>query len=1039
VRVALLSYNARSGDAIGNQIAEKLAFFLDSGADVRVFVESDQGLHPLVRPHARLLPPEPHGEGGKFLRGADLVVVDYSQGYALLGLLPLLVAERPRVLLDYHGVTPLELWGGSNPEALANGQRWRGLVWFADGALVHSRFGRDELLKPTGFPANRTTTLGYPVEVPATPLAPPRHLRERLGVADDVRLLLYVGRLAKNKRAPLLAEVLGKLADRTPAVHAVVIGDNTDVYRLEAEACQARATELGIADRLHILGRVSDTELRDAYRRADVFVMPSVHEGFCIPVIEAMASGLPVVAAAAAALPETVADAGLTFLADDVEDFARQVGRVLDAKHSEPMPTQSRAHGTQSKSPIVAIVAPRYGEKLAGGAERSLRTIAETLRAAGVPVEVFTTCARREGTWANDLPEGTEMIGGVPVHRFAAEATPSLRSPRLLDALRERGNDFNRIVVGPYLFDLTRDVAQAFPDKAIVVPCFHDEPAIREPACRAAYEPVGGILYHSAEEAELAHAEIGLNHPGAHVIGTHIDVETRGAAARGRALVGANRYVVYCGRTITEKGLPLLLEFARDYNAAHPDRFTFVFMGEGNVPIPRTPGFVDLGYVDEATKPDVLAGAAALIHASERESLSLVCLEAWAQAAPVIGHAGCAVLRGHFARGNGGRAFPDAVRFAALLDDLWQNPDAWSALGRQGQAYVRKDFGSAEAYRARLLEALASPDTPLVERMRERGRDRAARFRRDRWRSEFSAAVEAALDAPPRIVRENVQVTPRGSSRTVSIATRSTLIPVRLNNQGTHPVVTHGPARMVLRSYLWGEAEQNWRVGGPDTPLPGLLLPGQSVAAALPVSVPTEPGVYRLGFRALRAECDATSEPSDPSRLDEREVSTLELHVTAQPRKDDGVCEALLDQVRLAVSAALAAQRLPDDYTEVGHGWLGALRVWIKRKLLGSFKRSYVDVLSRQQSEFNRLMLAAVQELSECCATLDHARPPSAAPAPATSPAGDVGNLANPEVLRHMLRQLTDQLTEAREGFARLQERVASLEAGRGNKRRDVA
>src|SRR5207253_8387345 len=88
--------------------------------------------------------------------------------------------------------------------------------------------------------------------------------------------------------------------------------------------------EVGLADMLHLLGQVDDQRLRDAYHAGDVFVMRSRHEGFCIPVIEALACGLPVVAARAAALPETVAAAGLTFAPDDPEDLARQVSRVLD-------------------------------------------------------------------------------------------------------------------------------------------------------------------------------------------------------------------------------------------------------------------------------------------------------------------------------------------------------------------------------------------------------------------------------------------------------------------------------------------------------------------------------------------------------------------------------------------------------------------------------------------------------------------------------------------------------------------------------------
>ena len=73
------------------------------------------------------------------------------------------------------------------------------------------------------------------------------------------------------------------------------------------------AQQRGVSDRVHFLGPVSDADLADAYRCSNAFVMPSLHEGCCIPVREAMAAGLPVIAARAAALPESVAGVGLTF------------------------------------------------------------------------------------------------------------------------------------------------------------------------------------------------------------------------------------------------------------------------------------------------------------------------------------------------------------------------------------------------------------------------------------------------------------------------------------------------------------------------------------------------------------------------------------------------------------------------------------------------------------------------------------------------------------------------------------------------------
>src|SRR5262245_41130044 len=176
MRVALLSHAAPGGDAIGRQLAEKAAFFAGRGADVRLFVETDRRLHPALRPYAhRFAPPRPHGPYWHFLEAADLIIVEYSQHYPILDLLPLLAGGKPRIVFNDHGVTPPPLGGANHRDALERGRRLRGLVWCADAAVVHSRFAHDELFTATGFPAELTHALGHPVDGTwFTPGAPER-------------------------------------------------------------------------------------------------------------------------------------------------------------------------------------------------------------------------------------------------------------------------------------------------------------------------------------------------------------------------------------------------------------------------------------------------------------------------------------------------------------------------------------------------------------------------------------------------------------------------------------------------------------------------------------------------------------------------------------------------------------------------------------------------------------------------------------------------------------------------------------------------
>ncbi|HTK77715.1 MAG TPA: glycosyltransferase family 4 protein, partial [Gemmataceae bacterium] len=902
MRVALLSHSAPAGDAIGRQLAEKVAFFVERGADVRLLVETDRRLHGGLRPYtARISRPEPHGPHWTFLTSADLIVVEYSQHFRLLDLLPLLAGARPRILFDYHSVTPPEFAPANLRDSLERGRRLRGLVWYADAAIAHSRFARRELLDGTAFPNELTHQLGYPVDgVWFTPGAPTDSLRQRLNLPGDAPLLLFVGRVAPNKRVPVLIEAVAGLRERTPPVHLAIVGDSGDVYDAERQRCRERAARLGVSDRVHFLGHTDETALRDAYRDADALVLPSVHEGFGIPAVEAMACGLPVVAARAAALPETVADAGLTFVADDPVDLARTIGRVLDSRRASPVGKGDGGEGfAMSECPTpspriplptgeaslprrrkLAVVTPRYGSGFVGGAETSLRSLAESLHRAGHDVTLFTTCAGNGKTPDNNIPERSATNERFAVHRFRTDAVDadryaratdtirraagavdadeqyaflgnSLRSSRLLDALRAQG-PFDAIFVGPYLLGLTFDVVREFPDRTVLLPCFHDEPFARLPILRETYESVAGVLYHSAEERDFAQAELGLNHPNANILGARLDVNASGDANRGRVQVGGGRrYVLYCGRYHAEKGLSELFRFAARYCAAHPDRFTFAFAGRGELTIPAEPWARDLGYVDDQTRRDLMAGADALVLLSPNESLSLATLEALAQGTPAIVQAGNRVLEAHIARGQCGRAVHTYESFAETLDDLWERPQSWSDFGESGREYVRREFADPAAFAARWQTALDGMGRPIAEHLRANGIRRARSFHRAAWREQFARIVERVVDTPARPRQKLMAVMCRPSRIDAAAGSCQTLVPVSLRNHGGHPEAADGPGRTELVSRT---LDADGELIGQEltTPLPRLLLPGQDVAALVRAAVPDRPGRYVVEIRPRR-------------------------------------------------------------------------------------------------------------------------------------------------------------------------------------------
>jgi hypothetical protein len=218
--------------------------------------------------------------------------------------------------------------------------------------------------------------------------------------------------------------------------------------------------------------------------------------------------------------------------------------------------------------------------------------------------------------------------------------------------------------------------------------------------------------------------------------------------------------------------------------------------------------------------------------------------------------------------------------------------------------------------------------------------------------------------------------------------------------------VPTGPARTVLQWRVFDAADKLVELRATPTPLPSLIVPGQTVPAAVMILVPPKPGIYQVTFAANR-EGEAVTEPQTPPA---DSALSLRLLVEASnllaPRRGP----ALMEAVQAALVRADKLKHLPDDYTDISEGWLARWKRRIKSKLLNNFKRAYVDVLSRQQSAFNQQVLQLLQELAEHCATLEHAmeqRPGEAAAfAAGDAPAG-----------------LTDQ-----QRVAELEERLARLE-----------
>ena len=402
------------------------------------------------------------------------------------------------------------------------------------------------------------------------------------------------------------------------------------------------------------------------------------------------------------------------------------------------------------KAMKIAFLSPRLAENGAvGGAETLLFNLATLAARAGFDVEFLTTCAKSHFTWANELPEGEFMRDGVRVRRFPVDHSRNgelfmslqirvsggetlsaedeelwlrnnVRSPAMMEHVR--ATDPDRVVVGPYLFGLAVEASRLFPEKTILVPCLHDEPFARIGVVAGMFRSVRGFCFNTAEERDLAASLYGLG-PGAGsaiasaVVGFALDDFTS-SADRGRELAGcaspspggAAPYILFCGRREPLKGTPLLLDYWAAYRRTRPEsRMRFVFTGSGEIERPEglEGDIVDLGFVSEQDKHDLMAGAVAFCHASVNESLGIVLLESWLARRPVLVLASGRVLTAQTRAAGGGLWFRNCSEFITALDLIVERPDLAAALGESGRAWTLAEY-SRESVASRLAALLSA-------------------------------------------------------------------------------------------------------------------------------------------------------------------------------------------------------------------------------------------------------------------------------------------------------------------------------------------
>jgi glycosyltransferase involved in cell wall biosynthesis len=298
---------AHRGDAIGDSARRVRELLRGMGHQSDVFaLNFDDDLEGDVRPF----------RDSSASRG-ELTILHFAVPSPMTSAFAALDGGR---ILQYHNVTPARFFAPYDPAlfrlaALAR-RELATLVGHVDLALGDSEYNRQELeslgFAPTGvFPiALDTSRITQPAERPAL---------DKL-LDDEVVNFLFVGRIAPNKKIEDHIRLAEQYKRNVDAYYRFIFIGRHDVVPRYYSSIRALMSEYRMLnDRFIFTGPVPDQELAVYYRHAAVYISMSEHEGFCVPLLEAMAADVPIMAYSAAAVPDTLGGAGVQFAPKDFE------------------------------------------------------------------------------------------------------------------------------------------------------------------------------------------------------------------------------------------------------------------------------------------------------------------------------------------------------------------------------------------------------------------------------------------------------------------------------------------------------------------------------------------------------------------------------------------------------------------------------------------------------------------------------------------------------------------------------------------------
>lgn len=708
------------GDAVGNDVIALKKIIAERGYKTEIYAE-------YIDPR---LPAETAKQINKltYISKNDIVISHMAIATELNNW----IKKQPcHKIMIYHNVTPPEFF--EPYDKYADKQCKEGLEQTKE---LRETF--DMVLADSDFNKQNLLDMGYKCPINVLPIlisfndykkTPSEAILKKYD--DDYTNIIFVGRIAPNKcQQDVIKAFYEYQAHYNKKSRLFIVGGGEGLYK---NSLQVFIKKLEVQNVI-FSGHCKFDEILAYYKLSDLFLCQSEHEGFCVPLAEAMFFNKPIVAYDSSAISWTLGGSGFllkeknplltagvmdrilndkalreTILENQwerLQDFQyekvkalfwKYVDEFIKEKHLNFLVQNAEPHFAKNK-PNICFVVQRYGEEVNGGAELLCRQYAEHLTKY-YNIEVLTTKAVDYITWEDEYECDTEYINDVFVIRFAVEHPRNLDSfksingefltkglpvskekdlineqgpyvPKLIEYLKNHQNEYKATVFFTYLYYPTVIGIRNVSRNAIVMPFAHDEPFLKMKIFDDVFKRPNAIVYSTQAEKELINHKYHNGNIKSIIGGAGVDLPKSIDADRFKKKYGLDDYIVYVGRVDINKGCAELFDYFKKFKDQHKSNLKLVLMGKNEMEISQSADIVSLGFVNDQDKFDGIKGAKALILPSKFESLSLVVLEAMSVRTPVIVNGECKVLKVHCINSNGGFYYTNYKEFEKYLSFL---------------------------------------------------------------------------------------------------------------------------------------------------------------------------------------------------------------------------------------------------------------------------------------------------------------------------------------------------------------------------------